>query len=102
MENQPTNHQSQIQQYRKNLKSSSMLIGRDFILFTKKGSTMTCLILSCTFHEEEVSLITPLPALVYHIGGLVDHMETEAQMTGVAVGGAGSGLAWFELSGHEP
>lgn len=30
-----------------------MRIGKDFILFTKKDDTMTCLFLSRTFHEEE-------------------------------------------------
>ena len=30
-----------------------MRIGNDFILFTKKGPTMTCVFLSRTFHEEE-------------------------------------------------
>lgn len=31
----------------------SMRIGKDFILFTKKDNSMTCLFLSRTFHEEE-------------------------------------------------
>lgn len=31
----------------------SMRIGKDFILFTKKENTLTCLFLSRTFHEEE-------------------------------------------------
>lgn len=30
-----------------------MRIGKDFILFTKKDNTLTCLFLSRTFHEEE-------------------------------------------------
>ena len=30
-----------------------MRIGNDFVLFTKKGPTMTCVFLSRTFHEEE-------------------------------------------------
>ncbi|XP_068034001.1 ATPase MORC2 isoform X2 [Anomalospiza imberbis] len=40
-----------------------MRIGKDFILFTKKDSTMTCLLLSRTFHEEEGidEVIVPLP-----------------------------------------
>lgn len=33
--------------------SGSMRIGKDFILFTKKGNSLTCLFLSRTFHEEE-------------------------------------------------
>lgn len=33
--------------------SGSMRIGKDFILFTKKGNTLTCLFMSRTFHEEE-------------------------------------------------
>ena len=47
--------------YGNGLKSGSMRMGNDFILFTKKGDTMSCLFLSRTFHEEEeieeVSLI---------------------------------------------
>ncbi|XP_063272308.1 ATPase MORC2 isoform X3 [Prinia subflava] len=41
----------------------SMRIGKDFILFTKKDNTMTCLLLSRTFHEEEGidEVIVPLP-----------------------------------------
>lgn len=30
-----------------------MRIGKDFILFTKKDNTLSCLFLSRTFHEEE-------------------------------------------------
>jgi len=33
--------------------SGSMRIGNDFILFTKKGPTLTCVFLSRTFHEVE-------------------------------------------------
>ncbi|KAG8455603.1 hypothetical protein GDO86_001705 [Hymenochirus boettgeri] len=53
----------QIGQYGNGLKSGSMRIGKDFILFTKKGDTMTCLFLSRTFHEEEGidEVIVPLP-----------------------------------------
>ncbi|NWW35046.1 MORC2 protein, partial [Panurus biarmicus] len=41
----------------------SMRIGKDFILFTRKDNTMTCLLLSRTFHEEEGidEVIVPLP-----------------------------------------
>ncbi|NWV72716.1 MORC2 protein, partial [Dasyornis broadbenti] len=54
---------TQIGQYGNGLKSGSMRIGKDFILFTKKGNTMTCLLLSRTFHEEEGidEVIVPLP-----------------------------------------
>ncbi|XP_053815818.1 ATPase MORC2 isoform X3 [Vidua chalybeata] len=54
---------TQIGQYGNGLKSGSMRIGKDFILFTKKDSTMTCLLLSRTFHEEEGidEVIIPLP-----------------------------------------
>ncbi|KAM4809526.1 ATPase MORC2 isoform 2-T2 [Rhinophrynus dorsalis] len=53
----------QIGQYGNGLKSGSMRIGKDFILFTKKGHSMTCLFLSRTFHEEEGidEVIVPLP-----------------------------------------
>ncbi|KFV55860.1 MORC family CW-type zinc finger protein 2, partial [Tyto alba] len=54
---------TQIGQYGNGLKSGSMRIGKDFILFTKKDDTMTCLLLSRTFHEEEGidEVIVPLP-----------------------------------------
>ncbi|KAK7475039.1 hypothetical protein BaRGS_00033720, partial [Batillaria attramentaria] len=49
--------------YGNGLKSGSMRIGNDLILFTKKGLTMSCLFLSRTFHEEENidEVIVPLP-----------------------------------------
>ncbi|MEQ2171468.1 ATPase morc2a, partial [Goodea atripinnis] len=55
---------TQIGQYGNGLKSGSMRIGKDFILFTKKDSTLTCLFLSRTFHEEEGldEVIVPLPS----------------------------------------
>ncbi|NWU95590.1 MORC2 protein, partial [Upupa epops] len=54
---------TQIGQYGNGLKSGSMRIGKDFVLFTKKDNTMTCLLLSRTFHEEEGidEVIVPLP-----------------------------------------
>ncbi|XP_031204946.1 ATPase MORC2B [Mastomys coucha] len=53
----------QIGRYGNGLKSGSMRIGKDFILFTKKEDTMSCLFLSRTFHEEEGidEVIVPLP-----------------------------------------
>ena len=33
--------------------SGSMRMGNDLILFTKKSTSMSCLLLSRTFHEEE-------------------------------------------------
>ncbi|NWI73044.1 MORC2 protein, partial [Dryoscopus gambensis] len=58
-----TPESTQIGQYGNGLKSGSMRIGKDFILFTKKDNTMTCLLLSRTFHEEEGidEVIVPLP-----------------------------------------
>ncbi|XP_014863919.1 PREDICTED: MORC family CW-type zinc finger protein 2 isoform X2 [Poecilia mexicana] len=55
---------TQIGQYGNGLKSGSMRIGKDFILFTKKDNTLTCLFLSRTFHEEEGldEVIVPLPS----------------------------------------
>uniref|UniRef100_A0A3P8Y610 CW-type domain-containing protein n=1 Tax=Esox lucius TaxID=8010 RepID=A0A3P8Y610_ESOLU len=52
-----------IGQYGNGLKSGSMRIGKDFILFTKKENTLSCLFLSRTFHEEEGldEVIVPLP-----------------------------------------
>lgn len=49
--------------YGNGLKSGSMRIGNDLILFTKKGLTMSCMFLSRTFHEEENidEVIVPLP-----------------------------------------
>ncbi|XP_068166447.1 ATPase MORC2 isoform X1 [Antennarius striatus] len=55
---------TQIGQYGNGLKSGSMRIGKDFILFTKKDNMLTCLFLSRTFHEEEGldEVIVPLPS----------------------------------------
>ncbi|KAM6931237.1 ATPase MORC2 isoform 2-T2 [Xenentodon cancila] len=55
---------TQIGQYGNGLKSGSMRIGKDFILFTKKDGALTCLFLSRTFHEEEGldEVIVPLPS----------------------------------------
>uniref|UniRef100_A0A8C6HUM4 Microrchidia 2B n=1 Tax=Mus spicilegus TaxID=10103 RepID=A0A8C6HUM4_MUSSI len=58
-----TPESTQIGRYGNGLKSGSMRIGKDFILFTKKENTMSCLFLSRTFHEEEGidEVIVPLP-----------------------------------------
>ncbi|XP_029474891.1 ATPase MORC2 isoform X3 [Rhinatrema bivittatum] len=64
-----TPESTQIGQYGNGLKSGSMRIGKDFILFTKKEDTMTCLFLSRTFHEEEgidEQVIVPLPTWSSH------------------------------------
>ncbi|XP_075432962.1 MORC family CW-type zinc finger protein 1 isoform X2 [Ascaphus truei] len=52
-----------IGKYGNGLKSGSMRIGKDFILFTKKGDTMTCILFSQTFCEAEGldELIVPMP-----------------------------------------
>ncbi|XP_044300183.1 ATPase MORC2 isoform X2 [Varanus komodoensis] len=55
-----------------------MRIGKDFILFTKKDYSMTCLFLSRTFHEEEGidEVIVPLPTWNACTGEpLTDNME---------------------------
>ncbi|XP_044131166.1 ATPase MORC2 [Bufo gargarizans] len=68
----------QIGQYGNGLKSGSMRIGKDFILFTKKGDTMTCLFMSRTFHEEEGidEVIVPLPTWNSKTGeALAENME---------------------------
>ncbi|XP_048459035.1 ATPase MORC2-like [Rhincodon typus] len=46
------------------LKSGSMRIGMDFILFTKKDNTMTCILMSRTFYEKEGidEVIVPMPS----------------------------------------
>nr|XP_056714156.1 MORC family CW-type zinc finger protein 1 [Euleptes europaea] len=50
--------------YGNGLKSGTMRIGKDFILFTKKESTMTCLLFSQTFCEAEglTEVIIPIPS----------------------------------------
>ncbi|XP_076453430.1 ATPase MORC2-like [Babylonia areolata] len=50
--------------YGNGLKSGSMRLGNDLIMFTKKGLTMSSLFLSRTFHEEEGidEVIVPLPS----------------------------------------
>ncbi|CAB3997385.1 MORC family CW-type zinc finger 2 isoform X1 [Paramuricea clavata] len=53
-----------IGQYGNGLKSGSMRIGKDMILFTKKHGTMSCLFLSRTFHEREGinEVVVPIPS----------------------------------------
>lgn len=53
-----------IGQYGNGLKSGTMRIGKDMILFTKKGNTMSCLFLSRTFHEREKieEVVVPMPS----------------------------------------
>nr|XP_056715305.1 ATPase MORC2 [Euleptes europaea] len=73
-----TPESTQIGQYGNGLKSGSMRIGKDFILFTKKDSTMTCLFMSRTFHEEEGidEVIVPLPSWNAHTREpITDNME---------------------------
>ncbi|XP_036600015.1 MORC family CW-type zinc finger protein 1 [Trichosurus vulpecula] len=50
--------------YGNGLKSGSMRIGKDFILFTKKEETMTCIFLSQTFCESEglSEVVVPIPS----------------------------------------
>ncbi|KAM8770504.1 MORC family CW-type zinc finger protein 1 [Rhynchonycteris naso] len=53
-----------IGQYGNGLKSGSMRIGKDFILFTKKEETMTCVFFSQTFCETEglSEVVVPMPS----------------------------------------
>ncbi|KAM6223981.1 MORC family CW-type zinc finger protein 1 [Rhynchocyon petersi] len=53
-----------IGQYGNGLKSGSMRIGKDFILFTKKEETMTCVFFSQTFCEREglSEVLVPMPS----------------------------------------
>ncbi|XP_021548359.1 MORC family CW-type zinc finger protein 1 [Neomonachus schauinslandi] len=53
-----------IGQYGNGLKSGSMRIGKDFILFTKKEETMTCVFFSQTFCEREglTEVVVPIPS----------------------------------------
>ncbi|KAM3181951.1 hypothetical protein ACTXT7_013359 [Hymenolepis weldensis] len=55
--------QSSIGMYGNGLKSGSMRIGSDMILFTKKDGVYSCVFLSRTFHEAERldEVIVPLP-----------------------------------------
>lgn len=55
---------SHIGMYGNGLKSGSMRIGNDLMVFTKKDNTMSCLFLSRTFHEEEGidEVIVPIPS----------------------------------------
>ncbi|XP_068926014.1 MORC family CW-type zinc finger protein 1 [Petaurus breviceps papuanus] len=50
--------------YGNGLKSGSMRIGKDFILFTKKEESMTCIFLSQTFCESEglSEVVVPIPS----------------------------------------
>ncbi|XP_078473175.1 ATPase MORC2-like isoform X1 [Lampetra planeri] len=53
-----------IGRYGNGLKSGTMRIGRDMIILTKQAATMSCLLLSRAFHEEEKieEVIIPLPS----------------------------------------
>lgn len=53
-----------IGKYGNGLKSGSMRIGNDLMLFTKKDSALTCVFLSRTFHEREQleEIIVPMPS----------------------------------------
>merc|ERR1719494_1563156 len=53
-----------IGQYGNGLKSGSMRIGKDMIMFTRKQGTMSCLFLSRTFHEKEKieEVVVPIPS----------------------------------------
>uniref|UniRef100_A0A8C0C9M4 MORC family CW-type zinc finger protein 1 n=1 Tax=Balaenoptera musculus TaxID=9771 RepID=A0A8C0C9M4_BALMU len=53
-----------IGQYGNGLKSGSMRIGKDFILFTKKEDMMTCVFFSQTFCEREglSEVVVPIPS----------------------------------------
>ena len=55
---------SHIGMYGNGLKSGSMRIGNDLMVFTKKDKAMSCLFLSRSFHEEECidEVIVPLPS----------------------------------------
>ncbi|KAM7540398.1 hypothetical protein Aperf_G00000029125 [Anoplocephala perfoliata] len=58
-----TQDQSSIGMYGNGLKSGSMRIGSDMILFTKRNGVYSCVFLSRTFHESERldEVIVPLP-----------------------------------------
>ncbi|XP_049641562.1 MORC family CW-type zinc finger protein 1 [Suncus etruscus] len=55
-----------IGQYGNGLKSGSMRIGKDFILFTKKEETMSCVFFSQTFCKKEGlnEVVVPIPSWV--------------------------------------
>uniref|UniRef100_A0ABM0MT70 MORC family CW-type zinc finger protein 2A-like n=1 Tax=Saccoglossus kowalevskii TaxID=10224 RepID=A0ABM0MT70_SACKO len=57
-------HSNMIGQYGNGLKSGSMRIGKDMILFTKKDDTKSCLFISRTFHEDKniEEVIVPIPS----------------------------------------
>ncbi|XP_055965396.1 MORC family CW-type zinc finger protein 1 [Sorex fumeus] len=62
-----------IGQYGNGLKSGSMRIGKDFILFTKKKETMTCVFFSQTFCEKEGlnEVVVPIPSWLTRSGDSV-------------------------------
>ena len=49
-----SNKINKIGQYGNGLKSGSMRIGNDMILFSKKNSTLSILLISRTFYETEL------------------------------------------------
>jgi len=48
-----TDQEEPIGMYGNGLKSGSMRLGKDMILFTKKDGVLTCLMISRTFYEAE-------------------------------------------------
>lgn len=63
--------------YGNGLKSGSMRICNDMIIFTKKNATQTCLFLSRTFHTEEKieEVIVPLPSFKADTRDTLDDSE---------------------------
>lgn len=48
-----TDQEEPIGMYGNGLKSGSMRLGKDMVLFTKKDGVMTCLMISRTFYQAE-------------------------------------------------
>uniref|UniRef100_A0A8D0HWR5 MORC family CW-type zinc finger 1 n=2 Tax=Sphenodon punctatus TaxID=8508 RepID=A0A8D0HWR5_SPHPU len=59
-----SSNSNMIGHYGNGLKSGSMRIGKDFILFTKREDTMTCVLFSQTFCEREglSEVVVPIPS----------------------------------------
>lgn len=71
-----------IGQYGNGLKSGSMRIGRDMVMFTKKGLSMSCLMISRSFHDQEKikEVIVPLPSFhVRNHAPLIDSNSAKAK-----------------------
>ncbi|CAJ0573443.1 unnamed protein product, partial [Mesorhabditis spiculigera] len=72
-------------QYGNGLKSGSMRVGKDLIVFTKKNQMRTCLFLSRTFHEENrlKEVFVPTPSFSEGDNAYLENPEEDKERHGI-------------------